>query len=674
MNHLVHALLLSMLLAGFRPAGLAVDNEPSMDWGHIPMEYLSMSSFPGDSNATVVVLFDLGKVTFDDNYDILFTRHTRVKILNKGGFDWATQNIPYYASQGTQRVKGIEAQTVRLEANGQTVVQEMEDKSVFDEETGEGYRTVRFTLPAITEGCVIEWKYTVVSTNPLFFPHWDFQTDEPELWSEFIYKTPGVFNYAAVRQGYERFYISDVTDAREAFITGGTPRMVRIRTTRLVAKDVPALRDEPYITTLDDYRTRVWFQLVSYTWPGELPRRFLESWEKLAESFLENEHLGGKLGGSGLIRTQAKLATKGLDDPLQKLEAVHAYVRNTVKWNERRRFFADDDLDDVLEAKTGNSAEVNLLLTSMLREAGIQADPVLLSTRANGKLQTSYPIYEQFDYLVCRAEIGGKEYLIDATDRYRPFTLLPRRALNSPGLLVRKGPATWVNIIHPGFSKKNITATATIHGEGTLTGNVRMEFQDHSAADERSNLSSSKEVDYLKGLFQTETSGLTLDATSIMNRDSTALPLIVSAGIASSTYVQALGDFLYINPHVVDRLTENPFKLPTRTFPIDFGTGNEATYTFEMPIPEGYDLKEYPRDTYTALPMRGGTYTRKAAVQGNTFRMTTTFKRDQTLYEPKHYNSVRLFYQQIVAAESEHLVLQKKGSSDSKATNSKAKD
>jgi hypothetical protein len=84
MNNLAHALSLSILLVGFMPTAFAADNEPSMVWGQIPREYLTMSSFPADTNATVVVLFDFGKVSFDDNYDILFTRHTRLKILNKG--------------------------------------------------------------------------------------------------------------------------------------------------------------------------------------------------------------------------------------------------------------------------------------------------------------------------------------------------------------------------------------------------------------------------------------------------------------------------------------------------------------------------------------------------------------------------------------------------------------
>src|SRR5206468_12238388 len=168
---------------------------------------------------------------------------------------------------------------------------------------------------------------------------------------------------------------------------------------------------------------------------------------------------GKQLKGYTSVRKQADAVVQGIDGPLGRIVAIYDFVRNAIVWDGTNRIMTHEDLDDILEAKQGNSADINLLLTLMLDEIGIKANPVLLSTRRNGRIQKQYPITDQFDYVIARAEVGDMEYLLDATDRLRPYYLLPLRALNHLGLSVEKHSYAWITIAPTGRAATSMTAT-----------------------------------------------------------------------------------------------------------------------------------------------------------------------------------------------------------------------
>ena len=63
--------------------------------------------------------------------------------------------------------------------------------------------------------------------------------------------------------------------------------------------------------------------------------------------------------------------------------------------------FTNKSVKDLLSSKTGNSAEINLFLAGMLNAAGIEAYPVITSTRSNGKIQSDYPFLQPFQLCSC---------------------------------------------------------------------------------------------------------------------------------------------------------------------------------------------------------------------------------------------------------------------------------
>jgi transglutaminase-like putative cysteine protease len=638
---------------------LAAEERPKMEWGEVPLEHLQMTSFPADTNANAVILFDYGEASFDADFAMKFTRHTRIKILKKAGFEKGTCVLNYYAGKHGEKVWDIEGLTTTLGPDGKTTQTELESKEIFEEKYSTNWRRVRFTLPALTEGCVIEYKYTRKSENPNYLPDWDFQTDEPVLWSEYFVKASVVFQYAVIKYGSNDYAISDTHHEKQSFLGVGGHSMMNVQIMHYARSNVEALRSEPYITTLDDYRARIKFQLTMITWPGERSVRYAESWPKLVNELLQDKHIGGVLSGSRTTRKFAEALTDTMKEPMLKMIALYDFVKGSIVWEDDGDFLAAQDVDDIFESKKGSSAEINLLLVAMLREAGIDADPVLTSTRGHGRITKVWPVFSNFNYLIARANVGGSSFLLDATDRYRPYTILPVRALNHEGLLLKAGPETWVPIQQEEKTREATIAKVSLAADGSLRGTVQMSFGNHRAFEERNAQAGKKEEDFVKHLLKSETSGIVADSFSISNRENITEPFVVDAKVSSVSCGQALNDFIYVNPMLFERTTENPFKLANRSFPVDMPYGISWTYRLTMTIPEGYVIKEYPPSYSTGLPMNGGSFRRSTEIQGNTFELMEHLEISQTFFEASKYQNIRLMYEQIVGHEAEQLVLAK---------------
>jgi hypothetical protein len=75
---------------------------------------------------------------------------------------------------------------------------------------------------------------------------------------------------------------------------------------------------------------------------------------------------------------------------------------------ERLLRLCNEGVKKAYKDKTGNVAEINLMLTAMLRYAGLNANPVLVSTRSNGI--AIFPNRTAFNYVIAAVENGSSYY------------------------------------------------------------------------------------------------------------------------------------------------------------------------------------------------------------------------------------------------------------------------
>jgi transglutaminase-like putative cysteine protease len=513
-------------------------------WKDIPKEDLEMTSYSADSAASALILCDFGSTTFNDDLSLIYERHIRVKIFNENGYGLATFTISFY--DDIEYIDDIEGYTYWLDESGKVLKAELDEDDIQKEVVRDDLINNKFTMPALKPGCVFEIKYKIVTKSLALVRDWYFQYSEPVRWSEYRLMYIRNITYSSVSRGYEPFYVSESTQSTK--VVSGTAKrysngsIAHCNNLRWVVKDAPAVRKEPFITCTDDYKNRVEIQLSSYTIPGHGVETFSKTWPKFIKEFLDAKWFGDKISNSGKIKDLSAKITEGITDPEEKIKAIYKWVSSSIVWSGRNTKFVDKSLNSIIDSKEGNSAEINMLLISLLKSANIECDPLVLSTRGNGKIQDLYPIMGQFNYVIARAKVNSKYYFLDATDPERPYDLLPSKVLNVKAIAIKEGPVEWTNL---NCDKKNNTksiANVTIDEQGSLSGYFEVSLGEYRSVDLRNALTEKNQTEAIKEMLDTELYGFEIDSVNILNKDSIDSPLRMLVYVSSDHYIQQGGD------------------------------------------------------------------------------------------------------------------------------------
>ncbi len=441
-----------------------------MKWGDVPEDQLLMTTFAADTNAAAVVLGAFGNTYFTDGFVQVFEYHVRVKLLRESSYEeFGTVKIPYLAGRDAAKIRDLKAQTITMGSNGKPVVHKVDRASIFKNKVGRDLEVLTFTFPALQTGAVVEYHYKV--EKPQYYVNiepWRFQASEPMLHSEYRIEFPSMLQYMLSSVGET---LSKLSVNENDLSTKSTGTYVRYR---WVMENVPALREEPFMTAAQDFRMAIRFQWSGMSEAGWGMQQRNNTWGKAAESILANDGpLGEHLNRPGRdVRAAAEEAVGDVTDPAEKMKRIYDYVRTRIDFNGESGAYVDRTPKDVLKDRTGGSPEINLLLVAMLREAGLTAHPVLLSTRDNGLPNTVYPMLSQFNDLIAAAEIGSERYLLDATDEMRPYDLLPYNSLNGEAWMVRHPQPAWIPVAASASLTQQRLVTMDVHEDGRVTGHA----------------------------------------------------------------------------------------------------------------------------------------------------------------------------------------------------------
>ena len=187
---------------------------------------------------------------------------------------------------------------------------------------------------------------------------------------------------------------------------------------------MPGVRSEPHMTGVADYLASVRFQLASYKGRfGE--HEFIQTWDDIAETVRDSYDRILRQGG-GAKRLALDLLPESTDD-VQKARALYHHVQSAIQ-TAPRQWVLSRDLrmpNEVIKDGRGSAIEKNLLLTNLLRHAGLRAHPCLISTRSNGRLDERQPTIQQFNSVLVCVDVGADTLLLDTQDAHYPFGLLP---------------------------------------------------------------------------------------------------------------------------------------------------------------------------------------------------------------------------------------------------------
>ncbi len=635
---------------------------------------------PKDSTASAAVLYENGYLTmrYDDGwlYELEVTK--RVKIYNSEGYDYATVEIPYYygnTTSGRESIQKTKAYTYNLEGN-KIKDEKLRNKDFIDEEVSKNWKKLKFTFPNIKPGSVIEYTYTYASPHIDDFPEWFFQEEIPVNHSVYELVIPGYFGYNEQTKGFQTikkdientivdisFRVdsqtsSSINNNSAIYSQSGSSSVKAIKYT-YQAHDVPKLKNEPFVNNLNNFMTSIKHEISYFKNPStNAIKEFATNWKKASKNLQKSESFGAELDRTRYFEDDINPILSQSTSADEKINNIFNFVKSHMKWNNYVGIYCSDKLKKVYTERTGNIADINLMLTAMLRYAGLEAHPVLVSTIKNGIPNTTAST-ENYNYIIAAVELNNQVILLDASNPFTAPNLLPTRCLNWHGRLVRPNGTSKKILLNPtDLSKDNFIMNIKVDESGKISGQMRRQYTNQYAFEYRNNFSAVNQESYVKNLQN----ALNLNITEYKgdNIKELSKPVIETLSFNIENAVDVIDGNIYMSPLLFLAQKENPFKQnqQERKLPINFTFPKSKKYMINVDIPEGYKVDYIPKPIAIGLPNNNGLY-RFNIQKTPTGDLQIIINKDlnQSILSADYYQPLKDFYKNIVNKETDKIVL-----------------
>jgi hypothetical protein len=646
-------------LVCFVTTSALAQERPEVKYGKVSADDFK-TAFTTDSSAEAVVIYENGDLEFGvDGSSITMIKryHVRMKILKKSGTDRGIIKIPLmkYGGGASELLRSFDGCTYNLE-NGKVVASKLKNESVFHEHVSGDFYQDKMSFPNLKEGSIFEYRYVLetpygVRHNP---EPWYFQKDIPVAWSEYAVLIPVYLTYRNITGGYCKFAINKKENSRTNLSSGWD---VPATAFQYAVKNIPSFHEEKFITSRKDYLSKINFELISVAMPGEMVYNFADSWENVTKSALKGYNFGEYLDQKKFLKSAVQEISQ-IKDTMKKINAAFEYISKRIKWDDTKSLIPFKDLPVVFENKTGNSAEINVMLINLLKALGFDANIVILSTRGNGEINELCPMMGQFNYSIACVTLNGKDILMDATDPFTKPGMLPERCLTGLGRLMKEKGSRFVSLRPAEKSARFEMLTASLNpSSGEISGSSVISKAGYGGHEIREQIQEKGEEDIAK-TFKKSNAEWEIKNFKLENKDNVSEPVKFSFDFKYPENVSATT--IYINPMLSGKMESNPFAEQNRIYPVDLIFTSDNMYMATIKIPEGYTVEELPKATSVALPDNLGKFSYMINVVGTDIKISSRITLNEYYFAPQEYELLKNFYDLIVQKHVEQLVLKKK--------------
>ncbi len=644
-------IILTGVLFGFQ---IAFSQDYSIEFGKITQKEVDLKKYPSDTSASAAVLYDIGNSFFldsDNGFDVVFERSTKIKIFTKAGFKYAQVEIPFYKEgYTTETVSDIVAYTYN-QNNGSLVKSELRKEDIYTEKVSENWLVVKFALPEVREGSIIEYKYRLKSPYKFNLSDWNFQSEIPVSFSKYIVKMVPFYTYTFLLQGASNF--SD----QKTYESTGLPRnLSSVQYKELIheytMKNVPAFRDEEFITSMQDYIIKIDFQLSVINNLDGSKINVISTWPALCNDLLKGEGFGKYLnaceGKASKILEQLNISNL---PPQEKLKTIVTYVKANYSWNEENRLFATKTVKEFIDTKTGNSSNINLFLLALLEGAGFEAYPVILSTRDHGKIKSDFPFVNFFNYVVAGAYVDEKLVLLDATEVLLPYFTIPPKCINEKGLIIKKKSEEWLELSN---SVPSITENLISVEFNSDLDSVKGSFNFNATRYDALKTTNDKEENMKKFVEDKSYTLLGDITTNNFNYAEKPYQILFSASVP----VENINGKIYVSPLFSETYKENPLKSVDRNYPLDMIYTNKSTFRTIIKIPDNYQVTALPKKSEINDDLFSLNY--NAEIIDNNVIVVAEYYFKKPVYKAEEYKIIRYYFTELVTKMNQKIVFEKK--------------
>ncbi|MEX2602149.1 MAG: hypothetical protein WD355_10900 [Balneolaceae bacterium] len=505
--------------------------------------------------------------------------------------------IPFYSLDEMERVTRIEG--VTHQPDGEKVWLEPDEIRTTD--LNSRYKLREFMMPEASEGSILEYRYQIERRYIEELPDFFFSHRVPTRKTVLTLQNQDYMRFEAVPENI-RF---DLEYIEERIDTSSIPRVFTyqrpepVLRQHWIAREVPAVDEENYISSLDDLRGKLRFQISEF---GR-PRQPLEnSWEFVAAQirrgdnnpFEQSESLDG-------LREIGRSLAGYLEDPVAVRDSIFRMVNNSMTFNELNGIFAGPETGMVLEGEPADQPTINMVLLAMLHGAGIEAYPIFLSGRNAGRVNRDFPSIYQFNQMLVWQPAGSGGVLMDASFPHSKPGLIPVDSYNREGMILLPEDIEWIEI-HPEASRfaLNLNLDAAISRGGDLAGEMSAEVRGYPAQQIRQELSAGRTPErIIRDLFFDAYGDLELRQFSITESESDRHSLQVSAAFEIPYYGISFREGLQFRPMIIGYLQQNPFQGAGRSAPVTLDAPEILNLNYTIRLPEDFEIEIVSQDRTT---------------------------------------------------------------------------
>ena len=644
--------------------------------GKVSVTELQEKRHPKDTTAAAAILFEKGVVDFEytqsDGFIMITEVTTRIKIYKKEGYEWANKSVGYYVgSSSKDALSFTDVYTYNL-VDGKIEKTKLKSDGQFDEKVNKYWNQKKITLPDVKVGSIIEYKYTLRSSRFSELTKWSFQSSIPVNHSEFKTFIPEYFVYNPNLKGFispkitkEKtskslsYFYRPVATAGESTIVSTSQEKLDFTENRTTytTENLPAMKQETYVNNIANYATSVSHELSMVQFPNQPLKMLSTDWASVTKTIYDYDDFGPELNKTGYFEEDLKSILAGLVTPEEKIVAVFNHVKRSVKWNGYNGYACNDGVKKAYKDKSGNAAEINLMLTAMLRHANLNANPVLVSTRSNGI--SFFPNRTAFNYVIAAVEVADGLLLLDATAPFSSPNILPLTVLNWEGRLIRKdGSSIEVDLMPKRSSTDAVNMKYAVASTGAVSGKLSRRRTDYNAMIFRSNTETVNEEEYLEK-YENDNKKIEVTAYERLIEKKLNAPVIENITFTGGNLCDVITGSIYINPMLFLALEQNPFKQESRDYPVDFGFPVTDKYNITIDIPEGYMIDTMPTSIVLNMDNNLGQFKFLIDKTDIGIQVAITFQINTAIVTTEYYDALKEFYQRMIEKQNEKIVFKK---------------
>jgi hypothetical protein len=639
-------------------------SQEKFSFGKCPVELLQMASYDKDPSASALVVYEDSYSRYSINgvtgfFQIVTDYVVRIKIFTQEGVSFSEAAIPLRRGETTvseEVIGGLTGNTYNLE-DGKVVKAKLSKDYVFTEEYSDYIQLIKFAMPAVKAGSVVEYKYRITSPyyyNPNAFV---FQRKIPVKYSHFSITIPEYYRFSKESRGYEEIKFTS-KPVKETYRIGPSELSCLAEEINAEVNDMPALKDDDFTWNLDDFTSQICFEINSIAIPGVYYKDFSNSWAKVVEGLSDFQKFGKQFNNKGILKDELPFALIGKENEIDSIRAILNLVRSKVKWNEKSHLYVTNQ-SKALKDGVGTSGDINAILINALRNAGFTAYPVAMSLRSRGKLPFTHPSSDDLNYFIACVYYGKNTYFLDGTLPYTDINVIPVNCMVDKALVIKNNAFEWKDLTNIGKNLDFTKLSLKFNEEGHLTGNLIENYSGENVfVFVRTYNKADNEQKFIEKIETENDIKISNYKTEVKTAET--LYLIEQYEFIQNN-INLDDEVISFNPLIFLAMKNNVFKPETRKLPIEFSYPSEDGFDINIEIPEGYVIDEIPTSEQFNYGSKGDiSFNYNIQQEGNVISLTCTMNLRTCVVSATNYKGLRNFWMKMFNKQNEMITIKKK--------------